>query len=174
MGDRERLYGYLEGSGKMILVEPGALLTEASRMPGLDGQKMSKSYGNTIFLREEADSLTKKIRTMQTDPARVRRTDPGNPDKCPVWQFHVIYSDDKTREWVQAGCRSASIGCLECKQPVIDGVLREQEPMRERARMYEEDPQLVRNIIADGCERARKLAQETMRDVRDAMGLDYS
>ncbi|WP_298620875.1 tryptophan--tRNA ligase [uncultured Zoogloea sp.] len=174
LGDRERLYGYLEGSGKMILVEPGALLTEASRMPGLDGQKMSKSYGNTIFLREEADTLGKKIRTMQTDPARVRRTDPGNPEKCPVWQFHVIYSDDKTREWVTQGCISAGIGCIECKQPVIDAVLKEQDLMRERAQPYLDDPSLVRSIVADGCDKARKLAQETMREVRDAMGLSYS
>ncbi len=174
LGDRERLFGYLEGSGKMILVEPESLLTEASRMPGLDGQKMSKSYGNTIALREDADSVTKKIRTMQTDPQRVRRSDPGDPEKCPVWQFHVVYSNDDTREWVQKGCKSAGIGCIECKQPVIDAVLKEQEPMRERAQIYLDDPQLVRNIIADGCEKARKLAQETMRDVREAMGLDYS
>ncbi|HEX8963515.1 MAG TPA: tryptophan--tRNA ligase [Rhodocyclaceae bacterium] len=174
LGDKERLFGYLEGSGKMILVEPDALLTEASRMPGLDGQKMSKSYGNTIALREDEESIKKKIRTMQTDPARVRRTDPGDPDKCPVWEFHKIYSNDEVRAWVQQGCRSAGIGCLECKQPVIEGVLKEQAPMRERARVYEEDPQLVRNIIADGCEKARKLAQETMRDVREAIGLDYS
>ncbi|HEX5393999.1 MAG TPA: tryptophan--tRNA ligase [Rhodocyclaceae bacterium] len=174
LGDRERLFGYLEGGGKMILVEPGALLTEASRMPGLDGHKMSKSYGNTIALREDEETIRKKIRTMQTDPQRVRRTDPGDPNKCPVWQFHIIYSDAETQQWVQQGCRSAGIGCIECKQPVIDGVLKEQEPMRERARMYEEDPQLVKNIIADGCERARKLAQETMRDVREAMGLDYN
>jgi len=173
-GDRERLFGYLEGSGKMILAEPGALLTAASRMPGLDGQKMSKSYGNTIALREDEESIRKKIRTMQTDPQRVRRTDPGDPDKCPVWQFHQIYSNDEVKGWVQQGCRSAGIGCIECKQPVIEGVLREQEPMRERARRYEEDPQLVKNIIADGCEKARKLAQETMRDVREAIGLDYS
>jgi tryptophanyl-tRNA synthetase len=173
-GDRERLFGYLEGGGKMILVEPDAMLTEASRMPGLDGQKMSKSYGNTIALREDAESIKKKIRTMQTDPQRVRRTDPGDPEKCPVWQFHQIYSNQEVKGWVQQGCRSAGIGCIECKQPVIDGVLAEQEPMRERARMYEEDPQLVRNIIADGCEKARKLAQETMRDVREAIGLDYA
>jgi tryptophanyl-tRNA synthetase len=172
-GDRERLFGWLEGTRKMILVEPDALLTEASRMPGLDGQKMSKSYGNTITLREDAATVTKKIRTMQTDPARVRRTDAGDPEKCPVWQFHVIYSNDEVKTWVQAGCRSAGIGCLECKQPVIDAVLREQEPMRQRAQMYVEDPQLVKNIIADGCEKARKLAQDTMRDVREAIGLSY-
>ncbi|MGE5466053.1 MAG: tryptophan--tRNA ligase [Ignavibacteria bacterium] len=174
LGDKERLFGYLEGSGKMILVEPDALLTAASRMPGLDGQKMSKSYGNTIALREDEESIKKKIRTMQTDPARVRRTDAGDPEKCPVWEFHKIYSGDDVKAWVQQGCRSAGIGCLECKQPVIDGVLKEQAPMRERARIYEEDPQLVKNIIADGCEKARKLAQETMRDVREAIGLDYS
>lgn len=173
-GDRERLFGWLEGTRKMILVEPDALLTEASRMPGLDGQKMSKSYGNTIALREDAESITKKIRTMQTDPQRVRRTDSGDPDKCPVWQLHQIYSDNTVKQWVQTGCRSAGIGCIECKQPVIDAVLKEQEPMRERAKMYEEDPQLVKNIIADGCEKARKLAQETMRDVREAIGIDYS
>ncbi|MBS0369639.1 MAG: tryptophan--tRNA ligase [Proteobacteria bacterium] len=174
LGDRERLYGYLEGSGKVILVEPDALLTEASRMPGLDGQKMSKSYGNTIFLREEAETVSKKIRTMQTDPARVRRTDPGNPEKCPVWQFHVIYSDETTRNWVTQGCTSAGIGCIECKQPVIDAVLREQDVMRERAQPYLDDPSLVRSIVADGCDKARKLAQETMREVRDSMGLSYS
>lgn len=172
--DRERLFGYLEGSSKMILAEPNALLTEASKMPGLDGQKMSKSYNNTIFLREDPESISKKIRTMQTDPQRVRRTDPGDPDKCPVWQLHQVYSNDEVKAWVQQGCRSAGIGCIECKQPVIEGMLKEQEPMRERARMYEEDPSLVRNIVADGCEKARKLAQETMRDVREAMGLHYS
>jgi tryptophanyl-tRNA synthetase len=174
LGDKERLFGYLEGGGKMILVEPDALLTAASRMPGLDGQKMSKSYHNTITLREDAESVNRKIRTMPTDPARVRRTDPGDPEKCPVWSFHMVYSNDATREWVQQGCKSAGIGCIECKQPVIEAVLKEQEPMRERAQMYEEDPTLVRNIIADGCEKARKLANETMRDVREAMGLSYS
>lgn len=172
--DRERLFGYLEGGRKMILVEPDAMLTEASRMPGLDGQKMSKSYGNTIALREDEESIRKKIRTMQTDPQRVRRTDPGDPEKCPVWQFHVIYSDDQVKSWVQQGCRSAGIGCIECKQPVIDGVLKEQAPMRERARQYEEDPGLVKRIIAEGCERASDLARETMRDVRAAIGLDYA
>ncbi|TVO55264.1 tryptophan--tRNA ligase [Denitromonas halophila] len=173
-GDRERLYGFLDGGGKMILAEPGALLTEAARMPGLDGQKMSKSYGNTIFLREDTESVTKKIRTMQTDPARVRRTDPGDPEKCPVWQFHKIYTDAGTHDWVQKGCTSAGIGCLDCKQPVLEAIQKEQDVMRERAQPYLDDPSLVRNIVADGNERARKLAQETMRDVRDAMGLGYS
>ena len=174
MIDRERLFGYLEGSRKLILVEPQALLTEASRLPGLDGQKMSKSYGNTIALRDDRDIVTKKIRTMPTDPARVRRTDPGDPEKCPVWQFHMVYSDQATRDWVVKGCKSAGIGCLECKQPVIDGILKEQEPMRERAQQYLDDPSLVRAIVADGCDQARKYAQETMRDVREEMGLSYN
>ncbi len=174
MGNRERLFGYLEGGGKMILSEPQAMLTAASKMPGLDGQKMSKSYNNTISLREDEASVTKKIRTMPTDPARVRRTDVGDPDKCPVWQLHQVYSSDDTKQWVQKGCRSAGIGCLECKQPVIQAVLDEQKPMRERAQMYLDDPVLVRNIISDGCEKARKLASVTMRDVRETMGLSYS
>ena len=174
MIDRERLFGYLEGSRKLILAEPQARLTEASRLPGLDGQKMSKSYGNSIALREDKESVIKKIRTMPTDPARVRRTDPGNPEKCPVWQLHKVYSDQTTRDWVWKGCTTAGIGCIECKQPVIDAVLKEQEPMRERAQQYLDDPSLVRAIIADGCDKARKLAQETMRDVREAMGLSYS
>ncbi|KJJ99163.1 tryptophan--tRNA ligase [Burkholderiaceae bacterium 26] len=174
MGDRERLFGYLEGARKIILPEPQVLLTEASRMPGLDGQKMSKSYGNTIRMREDKETVEKKVRTMPTDPARVRRTDPGDPDKCPVWQLHQVYSDADTKEWVQKGCRSAGIGCLECKQPVIDGILREQQPMLERAQKYMDDPSLLRAIIADGCDNARKVTQETMREVREAMGLTYS
>ncbi|HYA21130.1 MAG TPA: tryptophan--tRNA ligase [Burkholderiales bacterium] len=174
LGDRDRLFGFLEGVGKMILAEPQALLTEASKMPGLDGQKMSKSYGNTIELREDAASVTNKIRTMPTDPARVKRSDPGDPEKCPVWQFHLIYSDKQRQDWVQKGCRTAGIGCLECKQPVIDAVLLEQKPMHERAQLYLDDPTLIRNIIADGCEKAQKLAQETLRDVKQAMGLNYA
>ena len=174
MGDRERLFGYLEGGGRMILAEPQALLTESSKLPGLDGQKMSKSYNNTITLREDAAAVTKKLRTMPTDPARVKRNDPGDPDKCPVWQLHQIYSDDDTRNWVQQGCRSAAFGCLDCKQPLIQSILAEQAPMRERAQRYLDDPSLVRSILSDGCERARTLAAETMRDVREAMGLDYS
>ncbi len=173
LNDRERLFGYLEGTGKMILAEPEALLTEASKMPGLDGQKMSKSYGNTIALREDPETVTKKIRTMPTDPARVRRTDPGNPANCPVWQFHQVYSGDDVRQWVTDGCTRAGIGCIECKQPVIDAVLAELAPIRERALHYEDNPDQVRNILADGCEKAQELARDTMRDVREAMGLDF-
>jgi len=172
--DRERLFGYLAGSGKIILVEPQVKLSAAARLPGLDGRKMSKSYGNAIALREDPAAVTKKIRTMPTDPARVRRSDPGDPLKCPVWQLHEVYSDAQTKEWVMRGCTSAAIGCLDCKQPVVEGVLAEQAPMHERAQQYLDDPSLVRAIVADGCDKARKLAQETMRDVRETMGLSYT
>ncbi len=173
MGDRERLFGFLEGGGKMILSEPQALHTETPRMTGLDGRKMSKSYGNAIALRDAPDVVTKKIRTMPTDPARVRRTDPGDPEKCPVWSLHLVYSEQNTRDWVMQGCKSAGIGCLECKQPVIDAVNAELKPIQERAAPFEEDPTLVKNILADGCEKANAMATETMRDVREAMGLSY-
>jgi len=173
LGDGERLYGYLEGGGKVILPEPQALLSPASRLPGLDGQKMSKSYDNVITLREDADSVARKLKTMPTDPARVRRTDPGDPDKCPVWQLHQVYSDDSTREWASAGCRSAGIGCLQCKAPVIEAVLAELAPLQARAREYEAQPDVVRAIIAEGCDAARDAARETLEDVREAMGLDY-
>jgi tryptophanyl-tRNA synthetase len=173
LDDRERLFGYLEGARRLILVEPQALLTEASRMPGLDGQKMSKSYNNTISLRENADSVVKKIRTMPTDPARVRRNDPGDPENCPVWSLHQTYSSSEQKQWVQEGCKSAGIGCLECKQPVIDAILAEQKVFIDRARPYHEDPDLVKGLVADGCEKARELARQTMRDVREAMGLNF-
>lgn len=174
LGEKELLFGYLEGGGRMILAEPQALLTTAPKMPGLDGQKMSKSYNNTISLRDAPDVVTQKIRTMPTDPARIRRTDPGDPDKCPVWEFHLIYSDDTTRQWVRAGCRSAGIGCLECKQPVIDAVQAELTPIRERAQQLAQDPTEVKNIIADGCRKAREVAEETLMDARRAMGLAYN
>ena len=171
VADRERLFGFLEGGGRVILPEPVPLLTKASKMPGLDGQKMSKSYGNTIALRDEPADVEKAIKTMPTDPARVRRTDPGDPDKCPVWQFHLVYSTDGVRDWVQDGCRSAGIGCLDCKRPVIEAVLTELAPMRERVREFSAQPDLLRNLIEEGCERARAVARETMDEVRRAMSL---
>jgi tryptophanyl-tRNA synthetase len=174
MGDRERLFGYLEGARRVILVEPEAQLTESPRLPGLDGQKMSKSYGNDISMREDPKTLTEKIRRMVTDPARARRSDPGDPEKCPVWQLHKVYTDEKTHAWVQQGCRTAGIGCLDCKQPLIEAMIAEQAPWRQRAQPYLDDPSLVRSIVADGCDRARAVAQETMRDVREAMGLGYT
>jgi len=173
LGDKERLMGYLEGGGKVILPEPQALLTPESKMPGLDGQKMSKSYNNTISLREEPSEIEKKIRTMRTDTNRVRRDDPGNPDLCPVWQLHEVYSDDDVKDWVQKGCRSAGIGCIECKGPVMDAVKAELQPIQERARHYESNPDLVKSIIMEGSENARDAAKTTMEDVRHAMGLAY-
>jgi tryptophanyl-tRNA synthetase len=170
-GDRERLFGYLEGSGRIILPEPQPLLTQASKMPGLDGQKMSKSYGNTIALRDDPGDIEKALRTMPTDPARVRRSDPGDPDKCPVYQLHRVYSGEDTRQWVQSGCRSAAIGCIDCKQPVIDAVLGELAPIQERARELDAHPDRVRRQIAEGCEAARAVARETMDEVRQAMSL---
>jgi tryptophanyl-tRNA synthetase len=174
LGDRERLFGYLEGGGRVILPEPQPLLTRAAKMPGLDGQKMSKSYGNTISLRDDPNEIEQKLRTMPTDPARVRRTDPGDPALCPVWQFHEVYSGDDVKEWVQQGCRSADIGCLECKQPVIDAVRAELAPIQTRARELEAQPEVVRSAINEGCERARDVARVTMEEVRLAMSLTWA
>ncbi len=169
--EKDALRAQLDGGRRTILREPEALLTPESKLPGLDGRKMSKSYGNAIAIREQRGSVETKVRRMPTDPARVRRSDAGDPARCPVWQFHLAYSDDTTRNWVQRGCTSAGIGCLECKQPVIDAILREQQPMLERAQPYLDQPALVRDILDDGCDRARAAARETMVEVRDAMGL---
>ena len=171
--DKERLHGFLEGSGKVILPEPQAMLTPASKMPGLDGRKMSKSYNNTISMREAPDAVDEKIRTMPTDPARVRRTDAGDPEKCPVWQWHQVYSDDDTLAWVKQGCTSAGIGCLDCKKPLIKSVQEELEPIHQRAQDYLSNPDLVKSIVAEGCEKAREAAKQTLEEVRDAMGLAY-
>ena len=171
--DTELLLGHLKGAGKSILTEPKALHTEVLRLPGLDGAKMSKSYGNAVLMRDEPADVTKKIRGMVTDPARARRTDPGDPEKCPVWQFHKLYSDAATQDWVVKGCKSAGIGCLECKQPVIDAVIQEQLPWRERAESYLSNPKQVHWIVEMGTERARTVARQTMKDVRSAIGLNY-
>ncbi len=173
IGDRERLFGYLEGTGRIILPEPQALLTRASRVPGVDGEKMSKSYGNTISLGEEPAVIEQKIRTMKTDPARVRRTDPGDPDVCPVFELHRIYSSDETCAWAAEGCRSAGIGCLDCKGPVIEAIVAEQAPIRERALEFASNPDLVQSILLEGSETARDAAKETLEEVRAAIGIDY-
>ncbi len=173
IADRERLLGFIEGTGKMILPEPLPLLTKASKMPGLDGRKMSKSYGNTIELREPPEHVERKLRTMPTDPARVRRIDPGEPEKCPVWPLHQQYSGDEIQAWVQHGCRTAGIGCLDCKQPVIDAIKAELAPIQERAKEYERDVDTVRDIVAQGCRTARDIARETLTEVRRVMGLGY-
>lgn len=173
LADRERLLGYLEGTGRSILVEPDVLLTATPKVPGLDGRKMSKSYGNTIGLREDPDSVAKKLKTMQTDPARVRRNDPGDPDKCPVWELHKIYSDADTQAWVQQGCRTAGIGCLDCKKRLTDSVVAEISTIRARAQEFEQNRDLVRGIIAEGCEKARDVARQTLEEVHQAMGMNY-
>lgn len=171
VSDKERLFGYLEGGGKIILPEPQVLLTPNSKMVGLDGQKMSKSYGNTLSLRDTPDEIAEKIKKMPTDPARVRRHDPGEPEKCPVWQWHQVYSDDERKAWVQKGCRSAGIGCLDCKKPLIEKVEAELLPIQERAKPFLEDSGLVRDIVAEGCEAARDIASDTLEDVKEAIGL---
>jgi tryptophanyl-tRNA synthetase len=173
IGDRERLYGYLEGGGRIILPEPRALLTEEAKVPGLDGEKMSKSYENTIRMREEPNVIEQKIRTMKTDPARVRRDDPGNPDICPVFALHQIYTSDETRAWAAEGCRTAGIGCLECKGPLIDAIKAEQAPIRERAVQYERDKDMVQSILIEGSEEARAVARETLDEVRAAIGISH-
>ena len=174
LGDKERLFGFLEGSGRIILPEPDSLLTPASKMFGLDGQKMSKSYGNTIALREDLEDVEKKLRTMPTDPARVRKTDPGDPEKCPVWNLHQVYSDEETKAWAANGCRTAGIGCIECKGPVIDAVKAELVQIHQSAKECEAEHDLVRNVINEGCERARDVAKQTIGEVRQVMGLEYN
>ncbi|KTD53170.1 tryptophanyl-tRNA synthetase [Legionella santicrucis] len=173
IGDKERLLGYLEGSGKIILPEPHPLLTETAKMPGLDGQKMSKSYHNTIMLREPPEQVEKKVLTMPTDPARVKRTDPGEPEKCPVWQFHKIYSNEEVKNWVQTGCRTAGIGCIECKRPVVDSINKELKPIQEAITEYESDLGSVKRIVSEGSESAREVACKNLSTVREVMGLDY-
>jgi tryptophanyl-tRNA synthetase len=171
---KDQLTGYLEGRGRAILPEPEALLTEAAKMPGVDGQKMSKSYGNIIALRDDPKRVEQAIRVMPTDPARVRLTDPGDPDKCPVWPLHQIYSSDDTKTWVRDGCRSAAFGCLECKKPLIRKILEEQEQIQDRARPYENNRAMVRDVIEQGNRRAREAAMQTMEIVRDAVGTTYT
>jgi len=171
VGDRERLFGYLEGSGRIILPEPQALLTEAPKVLGLDGEKMSKSLDNTIRLREDPAIVEQKVRTMRTDPARARRDDPGDPDKCPVFSLHEIYSTREVKNWATQGCRSASIGCVDCKGPLIDAINAEQAPIRERATQFENDPDLLRSILLEGSEKARDSARETLEEVRGAIGI---
>lgn len=173
LSERERLYGHLEGSGKIILPEPQAMLTSHAKLTGLDGQKMSKSYHNTIAIRELPENIEKKIKVMPTDPARVRRTDVGDPEKCPVWSLHKVYSDTAVKEWVQKGCTTAGIGCLECKKAVSDAIIEQQQPILERALEYKNNPRLVKEIVREGCEAARNIARETLEEVREVMGLPH-
>lgn len=173
LGDRERLLGHLEGYGRIILPEPQAYLSAASKVTGLDGQKMSKSYNNTLGLREAPESIEKKIKVMPTDPARIRRQDPGDPNKCPVWSLHQLFSTDEVKAWVVEGCTTAGIGCLECKKALSDAIIAEQRPILERAKEYEGNMRLVKEIVREGCEAARDMAKDTLEEVREAMGLPH-
>ena len=173
IGDKERLYGYLEGGGRIILAEPEPILTDVPKMPGLDGEKMSKSYDNVISLREEPSDVENKVRKMMTDPARVRLKDPGNPSNCPVYDLHEVYSSEDTKSWVRNGCTTAGIGCIDCKKPLIDSINTEQQIMIERAQQFEEDPGLVHSIIQEGSEQARLVARETLEEVKESIGISH-
>jgi len=157
-----------------VFPEPQTVLTPAPKLPGTDGRKMSKSYGNTILLTDPEPVVRQKLKTMVTDPARVRRTDPGNPDVCPVGDLHKIFSDPATNERVNAGCRSAGIGCIECKGWAADSLVKILNPMQERRKKYEENPRLAWDILESGSEQARKRAGATMDEVRDAMGMSLN
>jgi tryptophanyl-tRNA synthetase len=154
-----------------VLPEPQPLLTPAAKLPGTDGRKMSKSYGNTILLTDPEPLVRQKLKTMVTDPARVRRTDPGNPDVCPVGDLHKIFSGQDTIAKVDAGCRSAGIGCIECKSWAADALVRILNPMQERRKKYEENPRLAWDILEAGCARAKKVSGATMDEVRESMGI---
>jgi tryptophanyl-tRNA synthetase len=156
---------------KPAFPEPQSLLTPAPKLPGTDGRKMSKSYGNTIMLADPEPVVRQKLKTMVTDPARVRRSDPGNPDVCPVGDLHKIFSSKETMAKVNQGCRSAGIGCIECKGWAADALLQLLSPMQERRRKFEENPKLAWDILEAGTQRARKTSGETMDDVRAAMGM---
>ena len=169
--EKELLQGFLTGARKTVLPEPQALLTPTSKVIGLDGRKMSKSYNNGIDLRDLPAVVEQKIKRMPTDPKRARRNDPGNPEDCPVWTLHQVYSDDARRAWVVEGCTTAGIGCLECKQPVIEAINAELAPMQVRIKEIEATPGYIKEVVHDGCAKARRVAEETMRDVRNAMGL---
>lgn len=168
-----RRFNHLYGQGQALLPEPQTLLTDTARIAGLDGRKMSKSHGNAIAMRESPESTAEKIRTMPTDPQRARRGDPGEPQRCPVWPLHELYSDTATLDWAAQGCRAAGIGCLDCKQPLIESVQRQQAQWRERADQYLANPKQVHWIVEVGAERARAVARKTLREVRAAMGLAY-
>lgn len=171
IGDQERLLGYIDGKNKTILPEPEALLTKASKLPGLDGQKMSKSYNNVISLRENKKDVELKVKKMPTDPARVKISDKGNPNKCPVWKLHEIYSNEQTKDFVIYSCTNAKIGCIECKNPLIEAINNELEPIQDKIKSYENNSQYIEEIIFSGCENASKVARQTMEDVRNAMGI---
>ena len=152
-----------------IFPEPQPLLTPMAKLPGTDGRKMSKSYGNAILLSEPEADIRQKLKTMVTDPARVRRTDPGNPQVCPVYSLHKIYSPAEKIKEVEVGCTTAGIGCIQCKGWVADNLITQIKPLQERRAKYEQNPRQVWDMLEAGSERARKIAEQTMADVRQSM-----
>ncbi len=166
-----RRFNSFYGTKKAVFPEPQALKTSAPKLPGTDGRKMSKSYGNTIMLADPEPVVRQKLKTMVTDPARIRRSDPGNPDVCPVGDMHKIFSDKETQAKVNEGCRSAGIGCIECKSWAADALVKLLNPIQERRRKFEENPRLAWDILEAGDERARKATEQTMGDVRGSMGM---
>lgn len=154
-----------------VFPEPHAKLTEIPKVPGTDGRKMSKSYGNAIYLSDPAETVRQKVRPMMTDPARKRRSDPGNPDVCPVFDLHRIFTPEADRQWAAAGCRTAGIGCLDCKDKLLEHLEPALAPIRERRRALAEKPQHLVEILRDGSQRARRVAQETMEDVRRVVSI---
>lgn len=171
LADQNRLLGYLEGVARQILPEPQVLLTDEPRLPGIDGDVMSRSVGNHIPLRSSNDDISHKIRNMRTDPQRIRLTDAGDPHRCPVRALHRVYSSADELAAVDNHCQNAARGCLDCKQPLIDAIIAEQEPIRERAETFERSPDMLDTLLAEGSERARDAARATLEDVRKAMGL---
>ena len=166
-----RRFNHIYGTGKKILSEPKLLLSDAPKVIGVDGQKMSKSYNNTIAIAEEQGSIEKKIKTMPTDPARIKRTDCGDPDKCPVWQLHKIYSSEEVKIWADRGCRSATIGCLDCKGALLDFIEKEQQIFREQSKLYKENKELINITLGDSTEHASIVAKDTLIKVKTAMGI---
>jgi tryptophanyl-tRNA synthetase len=169
-----RRFNQFYGKVTSVFPEPQPLLTPTPKLPGTDGRKMSKSYGNTIMLTDPEPVVRQKLKTMVTDPARVRRTDPGDPDKCPVGDLHKIFSSSETMAKVNEGCRSAGIGCIECKSWAADALVQVLQPMQERRQKYEENPRLAWDILEAGSAAARKVADSTMEDVRASMGMSLA
>jgi tryptophanyl-tRNA synthetase len=166
-----RRFNQFYGKTAPILPEPKALLTPAAKLPGTDGRKMSKSYGNTVMLTDPEPVVRQKLKTMVTDPARIRRSDPGNPDVCPVGDLHKIFSSAETMTKVNEGCRSAGIGCIECKGWAADALIQVLNPMQQRRKKYEDNPRLAWDILEEGSAAASKVADATMAQVRAAMGM---
>ncbi len=173
IGEKSRLFAFLENKGKVIFNEVNSIIGSNCKVIGTDGNKMSTNFNNAISLKESYDNISKKIKSMETDPARIRLKDPGNPTKCPVWRLHEIYSNKEVLQWVDNGCRSAKIGCLDCKGPLIDSINKEQLKFIENSKQYSKDYNLVKNILTDGAEKAIDIAENTIQIVKKVMNINY-